>query len=279
MTFNKFIAPVFCVLISISLVSCQKTDEAPFSSENPTTVFQKNTDSSATSSDTSAKNSETSSQDTASSSAEKKSSAVPSDWDKAQVIEFYKRAASASDKEIVSEQNITLQEFTISGGSYERLFKIITPAMTKFLSDLSSPKSGITGEISLLNEADAKSAKAYTIGENTAVELVLYDQSSGIEADPKNNSVGHGITTVKDVGTVIDGMKLLGIPLEISEDNVKINYTNAMLRVLIDKEGKITNGTWSYRATINLSNYAAFGQTMPSTRVVLDNVISVNGGF
>lgn len=279
MIFKKFFALLLCAVITASLASCQKNDETDFPEITSSTSAYQNKMLSTTPSQTSPETPESTEQEQSSSTAGKKNITGPTGWNKSQVIDFYKRAASASDKSTVSEQSVTLQEFTISSGSYERILKIISPAMTKLLSELSSQKNGITGDFSLLNETDVKAAQAYTIGNNTAVELVLYDQNSEAESGQKNSSVSHAVATVKDVGAVISAMKRLSIPLEIPEDNVKINYTNATVRVLIDSGGKIINGTWSYRAIINLEDYSAFGQTIPSTRVVLDNTVTVNGGF
>ena len=48
---------------------------------------------------------------------------------------------------------------------------------------------------------------------------------------------------------------------------------------LVDENGRIIRGTWKYTVEIRLKNYKAFGADVESSSIVMDNIITVNGGF
>lgn len=203
----------------------------------------------------------------------------PSAWSIEQIIEAYKDSAKKSDSKVKSEQSISLKSISVNNGEYEGLFEFITPIMSKLLANNSTEKDGITGGYKNLSVSDVASAKAYKVGNNIAIEMVMKDQISGAKEDALSGSVGHAITAVGDISVVTQQLTDLGLPLEISEKDTKIYYTKPVVKVLIDKNGEIINGTWSYIVEISLNNYKAFGKTVNTTSVIMDNTITVNGGF
>ena len=205
--------------------------------------------------------------------------ADPSAWSIEQIIEAYKDSAKKSDSKAKSEQSISLKSISVNNGEYEGLFEFITPIMSKLLANNSTEKDGITGGYKNLSVSDVASAKAYKVGNNIAIEMVMKDQISGAQEDALSGSVGHAITAVGDISVVSQQLTDLGLPLEISEKDTKIYYTKPVVKVLIDKNGEIINGTWSYTVEISLNNYKAFGKTVNTTSVIMDNTITVNGGF
>ena len=74
-------------------------------------------------------------------------------------------------------------------------------------------------------------------------------------------------------------LKEFGLPIEISLDKAVLSYSEPHIRVLVDENGKIINGTWEYTVEISLSDYTFAGAKVDSTVVVLENTITVNGGF
>ena len=205
--------------------------------------------------------------------------ADPSAWSIEQIIEAYKDSAKKSDSKAKSEQSISLKSISVNNGEYEGLFEFITPIMSKLLANNSTEKDGITGGYKNLSVSDVASAKAYKVGNNIAIDMVNKDQISGAQEDALSGSVGHAITAVGDISVVTQQLTDLGLPLEISEKDTKIYYTKPVVKVLIDKNGEIINGTWSYTVEISLNNYKAFGKTVNTTSVIMDNTITVNGGF
>lgn len=203
----------------------------------------------------------------------------PADWSTEKIVDFYKNAAKKSNATVKSNQSIELKNISVNNGEYEGLFDFIMPIMSKLLANNSNEKDGITGGYNNLAASDVASAKAYKSGSHIAVEMVMKEQVSGARDDALSGSVGHAITAVGDINVVTQQLKDLGLPLEFSEKDTKIYYTNPVVKVLINGNGEIINGTWSYTVDINLNNYKAFGKTVDTTSVVMDNTITVNGGF
>ncbi len=203
----------------------------------------------------------------------------PAEWSKEKVIDFYKKAAKKSESKVKSSQSIKLKKISVNNGEYEGLFEFITPIMSKLLANNSKDKDGITGGYKKLVASDAASAKAYKTGNNIAIEMVMREQVSGLRDDALEGSVGHAITAVGDISVVTDQLKDLGLPLELSDRDSKIYYTKPIVKVLINSKGEIVNGTWRYTVDISINNYKAFGKAVETTSVVMENTITVNGGF
>lgn len=198
---------------------------------------------------------------------------------KAEIVAMYKAAAEKSHKGAKTYRAISLVDFSINNGQYANVIDFVMPIIGKLLSNNSEEVDGITGGFKNLTEADVKVAKTYTVGDKTVIEFTLHEQRGGPRDSEFSGSVGHAITAVGDIGYVTDQIKDLGIPLEISDEHTYIDYTNPTVKVLIDSNGKIVNGTWSYTVAINLNQYKVGKTTVESTKIVMNNVLTVNGGF
>lgn len=202
-----------------------------------------------------------------------------SEWSKKQIADFYKRAAKKSDSKVKSEQKIVLKDISVNNGQFEGFFDFIMPIMSKLLEKNSKSFDGITGGYNNLTESDISSSKVYKSGKNTVVEMVMKKQISGPSDNALEGSVGHAISAVGDIGAVVKQLTDLGLPLELSDKDTKIHYTNPTVRVVINENGEIVKGTWKYTVEIRMDNYKAFGKPVENTSVVMDNTITVNGGF
>ncbi len=197
------------------------------------------------------------------------------EWTTAQIVEFYKNAASKTTATAKSYREITLKDVSINNGEYESAINFIMPIMSKLISNNSEEVDGITGGFKNLTESDVASAKVYKSGNNTVVEMVMKKQVSGPREDANSGSVGHAITAVGDIGQVVTQLTDLGLPLELSDDDTKIYYTNPTVKVTVDGNGKIVSGTWKYTVEISMNNYKAFGKDVKSTSVIMDNKITL----
>ncbi|MBQ8764156.1 MAG: hypothetical protein IJZ07_08650 [Clostridia bacterium] len=286
----RITAIILSLVMIFSLTSCRGDNNIEPSAENPTTdktakeytaVSDETSSKAATSAVSfSADSSVVAAEETTSPEAVTVSSfGNPDEWSKEQIIEVYKNAAKKTNTAVKSVQSIELKSISINNGEHEGVMDFITSIMSKFLANNSTEKDGITGGYGNLSASDAASAKAYKIGNCIAIEMVMHEQVSGARDDALSGSVGHAITAVGDISVVTDQLKDMGLPLEISEKNTTIHYTNPRVRVLINDKGEIVNGTWSYTVEIRLNNYKAFGKDVDTTSVIMDNVITVNGGF
>ncbi len=203
----------------------------------------------------------------------------PADWSKEQIVEEYKKAAIQSHSSTKTNHEVKITSISVNNGQFEGFFDFIMSIMSKFLANNTEDKDGITGGYKNLMASDVKSAKAYKIGDKIAIEMVMNDQTSGMKEDANSGSVGHAITTVGDISDVVNQFKDLGLPLELNEKATKIYYTNPTVKIVMDSNGKILNGTWKYTVEIRMDDYKAFGKKVETTSIVMDNILTVNGGF
>ena len=200
-------------------------------------------------------------------------------WDTARVIEFYKNAASATGSSVKSSQTVGLSDISVNNGQLDGVFSFVTPILSSFLSSSATVTDGITGDFGKLTAADAVSAAAYEASGGTAVEITLNEQTDTGSSDNRDGSVAHGIYIVGDLLSVMGQLKSKGLPIDIDTEKAVIKYTDPVIRVLVSDDGKIVNGTWSCTVEISLSDYKFAGSPVDSTVVVLNNKITVNGGF
>lgn len=281
MIFKKIFAIIASVLIVLSLTACQNSRKT----NNPEDVFTSNFSEESTDA---VLNNEQSTEFSSSIETLQPENIVPTTplstqatvaLTKAEIIEMYKKAAQKSNADAKCEQVITLSDISINNGQYSNGMKFVKSIISVFLNNNSTEIDGITGGFSNLTEADVADIKTYQVGDNTAIEMVMKEQSDGANGDKLDGSVGHAIAVVGDISVVADGLKELGLPIEISKKDTSIHYTKPVVKVLIDPNGKIIKGTWRYTVDIRLNNYKVAGTTVNNTSVVMDNVITLNGGF
>lgn len=280
MIYKKLSALILSLLIVLLFTACQRNGTVESPAENLTKkISEESSGSALNDSIISTVSSSSDSSETTASVSTVPSADNPSVWTKAEIVEAYKEAAEKSNKAVKSEQVITLKDISINNGQFEGVIDFVMPIMSKLLADNSTEKDGITGGYTNLTEADVRSAKAYASGDNTVIEMVMNEQTDGAHGNALNGTVGHAISVVGDISVVADQLNERGLPIEISEKNTSIHYTNPVVKVLIDKDGNIIKGTWRYTVDIRLNNYKVGNSTVDSTSVVMDNVITVNGGF
>lgn len=199
----------------------------------------------------------------------------PADWSVAQIVDAYKNAAKKSHSTAKSSKNVEIKNISVNGSE----IKFVAPIMSKLIANNSEDENGITGGFNNLIESDVASAKAYKSGNNVVIEMVMREQISGAAEGELDGTVGHAIKTVGDISVVTNQLKDLGLPLDFPEENIKIYYTKPVVKVLINNNGEIVNGTWRYTVEIRLNDYKAFGKPVDTTSVIMDNIITVNGGF
>lgn len=288
MIYKKFFAFILSLVMIASLSACGKdTPDTP--SDINTSTSEKSTDNTiqdeTTSSTTEAD--DTSSTTTTQPSVTDKSEEPtvpanaptqkpdsPADWTKAQIVEAYKAAARKTHSSVKSQHRIEMKEVLVNG----KEIGFVVPIMSAFLKSNETDKNGITGGYDKLTAADVASARAYKNGSSLIIEMTMNKQTSGASEDANSGCVGHAITTVGDIGTVAKQLEDK-LPLELNDKETRIYYTNPTVKVVIDPNGKIVNGTWQYTVDIRLNNYKAFGQPVDSTSVVMKNTLTVNGGF
>ena len=202
-----------------------------------------------------------------------------SGWDERKIADFYKTAAEKTGSSVKSEQTVGLQDISVNNGQLGGVFSFVTPILSSFLSGNSTVTDGITGDFEKLSAEDISKATAYSDGNGIVLEIKLKEQEDKASDESRRGSVSHGISTVGDLLGIMGQLKEKGLPIEINVEKTVLRYTEPVIRVLIDDSGKIVKGSWSSTVEISLSDYTFAGARVDSTRVVLDNKITVNGGF
>lgn len=201
-----------------------------------------------------------------------------SSWDTQKIADFYKIAAENTGNSVKSEQVVELSDISVNNGVLGGMFSFVTPVLSKFLSSKAAVTDGITGDFNKLTAADVSSSRAQKADSGTVLEFSLHNQS-GNAKEGTDGSVSHAVSVVGDLGSIMLQLKDAGLPIEISVEKTVISYSDASVKVLIGEDGKIVNGMWTCTVEINLSDYSFAGARVDSTRVVLKNTITVNGGF
>ena len=199
----------------------------------------------------------------------------PAFWSTQRIVDEYKNAARKSTSGAKSSMKITLVDIDVNNGQYDKAMSVVKPIISKFIESNNTVNDGITGGFESLAAEDISSAKAYKSGNNTVIEMTMVEQISGPKEDANSGSVGHAITAVGDIDAVVKGLNDMGLPLQLSETDTRIYYTNPTVRVEIAPDGKIVSGTWSYRVEICMDNMTAFGQRVEKASITMDNTITV----
>ncbi len=201
----------------------------------------------------------------------------PVNWSKERIVEEYKNAAIKSTGTAKSTQKIVMKEINVNDGENAKMMSFIKSVIAKFLESNSTTKDGITGGFENLAVEDVSSAKAYKSGDGTVIEMLMVEQVSGAKDDALSGSVGHAITAVGDISTVVKDLNDRGLSIELSdnEEDTKIYYTNPVVNVVINDDGEIIKGTWSCTVEICMNNFKAFGKDVDKASIVMENMITV----
>lgn len=201
----------------------------------------------------------------------------PSDWNKEQVVAFYK-AACADSSHVTSEQTMHMRKDSLKAegglGSFLGIAEPIIRGVMK-LNHVDVP--GITGGHENLSADDCKTAKAYKSGDYIVVEMTMKDQVDGIYGKRNEGHIGHAIFVVDGVAEVAEQFSQFDV--RYKDADIKIYYTDAKLKVKINSDGIIEKGTWTYVCTPVVNNLYIEGIVVNDAGAVIDYAVTLNGGF
>ena len=208
----------------------------------------------------------------------------PSKWTTAQIVEAYKHAAAKTHATAKSYQSMTLRDGSLKApGIDDWLVDFSEGVMKKALANNTKQIDGITGGHQNLKTSDVKSARAYKSGNNIVIEMLMKEQTDKGNGNMYSGTVGHAISVVGDIDSVIGQFSGLGMNATIADQDCTLRYTNPIVKVAINSNGQIINGTWSYvtNITLNNLNISAMGIDVPVAQAtaIVDFVVVLNGGF
>lgn len=211
-------------------------------------------------------------------------SADPTKWTTAEIVETYRHAAGRTHNSVTSYQDMKMRNKSLNApGIPGWMLSFAEGVMANALSNNSMDIKGITGGHQNLAVSDVQSARAYKSGSNIVIEMVMKEQVDKGNGNMYSGTVGHAISVVGDIDSVIGQFSGLGMEAKIADNDVTLHYKNPVVKVAINSNGMIINGTWSYYVNITLKNLeiTALGMTVPVAQAtsVVDFVVTLNGGF
>jgi len=264
---KKILAVAFAALFVLSLAACgSKTPEEPETepaetvadviteadetaeAAEDTTAAEADAPTEAAADETQAAAEETQAATEAETEAEKKTPET-----KAEIVEFYKKAAIASDSTAKGQDKMEMTKLDGGSGLVGGLVSAFEPIAKKALSNNSGTTNGITGGYEKLTEADVANATAKDDGKYTTIHIDLKNQTDGMNGKSNEGSVGHGVSVLDGVQKAID--ELNGVDVDTSEGSIKLQYHNAYIDAKIDNAtGKIVSGKWHHTVDILINN-------------------------
>ncbi len=213
----------------------------------------------------------------------------PAEWTLKQIVEQYKLAAGKTNDSVTSYQQMTMRKNSLVAiGTNDKpiadsLVSFSEGVMATALSNNSMNIQGITGGHQNLLISDVAGAKAYKSGNNIVIEMLMKEQTDHGDGKMYEGTVGHAISVVGDIDSVIGQFSGLGMQASIADKDCTLQYVTPVVKVTINSDGVIINGTWSYVVNITLNNLEikAMGITVPVKKAtsIVDFYVILNGGF
>ncbi len=205
--------------------------------------------------------------------------ANPAEWTKAEVVNFYKKAAQNS-KSAKSVQKMTMDNgmtVKLNNKALEFLIGLAEPVIQAALKANSTEFDGITGGYDNLVPSDAQSARAYKDGKYTVVEMLMVEQVDDAYGDTFSGTVGHAISVVGNIAVVADQFPQFNI--NFKDAYGALTYKNPRVKVRINEKGVIEKGTWSYVVDVDVKNLQIENVVVEHGATEINYVITTGGGF
>ncbi len=201
----------------------------------------------------------------------------PADWSKEEVVAFYKKACEKSSH-VTSKQTMTMRKDSLKAAGGLGKFLSFAEGVIRGVMKLNAiDVPGITGGHWNLVPSDCKTAKAYKSGNYIVVEMTMKDQTDGVYGNTFEGTVGHAISVVNGVAEVAEQFSQFDV--RYKEADIKIHYTEAVLKVKINEKGVIEKGTWKYVCTPVVNDLYIEGIEVDDAGAVIDYVVTLGGGF
>lgn len=201
----------------------------------------------------------------------------PEDWSKEQVVAYYKKACENSSH-VTSRQTMVMRKDSLKAAGGLGTFLGFAEGIIRGVMKLNAiDVPGITGGHWDLTASDCKTAKAYKSGNYIVVEMRMVDQTDGVYGKTFEGTVGHAISVVNGVAEVAEQFSQFDV--RYKEADIKIHYTDAVVKAKINENGVIEKGTWKYVCTPVINDLYIEGIEVDDAGAVIDYEVTLNGGF
>lgn len=201
----------------------------------------------------------------------------PADWSMEQVVAYYKKACENSSH-VTSRQTMVMRKDSLKAAGGLGKFLSFAEGVIRGVMKLNAiDVPGITGGHWDLTVSDCKTAKAYKSGNYIIVEMTMKDQTDGVYGKTFEGTVGHAISVVNGVAEVAEQFSQFDV--RYKEADIKIHYTDAVVKVRINENDVIEKGTWKYVCTPVINDLYIEGLEVDDAGAVIDYEVTLNGGF
>ena len=297
MTMKKILALMLAAVLALSMAACgSKTTEEPVTADTTEAVLETveaQTEAAAVEETSAAAETEATEAATEAAAPETTQAATEAATEaeetteaakkvpetKEEIVEFYKAAATLTDKGGVQTSNkMNLESLDGGSGAVGSFISLLEPIVQKTLAKNSSTDNHLTGGYKNLTADDVASATAKDDGKYTTLTINLKEQTDGFTGDSKSGHVGHGVSVLGNVQHAID--ELNGVEVDPSGGDIKLHYTNGKINVKIDNAtGKIVSGTWGHVCTATIDNVKAkigfISITLKGAKAVISQTITM----
>ncbi len=201
----------------------------------------------------------------------------PADWSMEEVVAYYKKACENSTH-VTSKQTMVMRKDSLKAAGGLGTFLNFAEGIIRGVMKLNAiDVEGITGGYWDLTASDCKTAKAYKSGNYTVVEMTMKDQTDGVYGKTFEGTVGHAISVVNGVAEVAEQFSQFDV--RYKDADIKIHYTDAVVKVKINEKCVIEKGTWKYVCTPVINDLYIEGLEVDDAGAVIDYEVTLNGGF
>lgn len=203
----------------------------------------------------------------------------PEEWSKAEIVAVYRKAAQNSTgvKSVQTMQMNNGMNVKLNNTALEYLIGWAEPIIKTVLKNNTIEFDGITGGYNSLIPSDVQTAKAYKEGNYTVIEMTMVEQTDDAYGDTFKGTVGHGISVVGNIAVVAD--QFPDWTINFKDAFVELKYVNPVIKVKINENGVIEQGTWSYVVNVHVQNLQIEKVIVEDATTKIDYVIKTGGGF
>ena len=107
--------------------------------------------------------------------------------------------------------------------------------------------------------------------------MQMKEQTDGTYGSPYDGSVGHAISVLGNVSTAV--AEFPDFKIDFENADIKVRYSEPVVKVKINNDGIIEKGTWSYMANVDIKHLDISGIMVDTADAAIFYEIKVGGGF
>lgn len=193
----------------------------------------------------------------------------PATWNVEQIVDFYRRAAYATESAgCQSRQIMSLESLNGGDGFVGTVINAFESAGKSAIERNNKTIPGLTGGYENLTATDLQGANAVRNGNYVIINMYPQQQVDGIYGSADAGTVGHVVSVLDGIKTAIDE---IGIPADCPDGSATLVYSDSYAQniVINTTTGKIESGTWGYVVNVSINGISALGITLNNANLAI----------